>query len=134
MTKASALTRNQQAVLDALAAADRPLTAYDILALPRIRKAGLKAPLTIYRALDRLIADGLVHRIESLNAFVACGHGHHDHATGFLICGDCGRTLEVPLAACESHLAGRAREQGFAVEAVKVEMTGRCPDCAAKSP
>jgi len=133
MNKAAGLTHNQQVVFDALSAADKPMTAYEVLALPHTRKAGLKAPLTIYRALDRLIADGLVHRIESLNAFVACGHGHHDHATGFLICGDCGRTLEVPLAACESHLAGRARDQGFFVDAVKVEMTGRCPDCASKS-
>lgn len=132
MTKPASLTHNQQAVLDALTSADKPMTAYEVLALPRIRKAGLKAPLTIYRALEKLMAEGLVHRIESLNAFVTCGHGHHDHATGFLICGDCGRTLEVPLASCESHLAGRAREQGFAVDAVKVEMTGRCPDCAGK--
>lgn len=130
----SSLTRNQQVVLDALAAADKPMTAYDILNLPATRKAGLKAPLTIYRALDKLMAQGLAHRIESLNAFVTCGHGpHHDHATGFLICGDCGKAQEVPIAACEKHLAGRAREQGFFVDAVKVEMTGRCPDCASKA-
>ncbi|MEQ8804355.1 MAG: Fur family transcriptional regulator [Rhodospirillales bacterium] len=125
-----ALTRNQQAVLTALKGADKPLTAYDVLGLPAIRKAGMKAPLTIYRALDKLIDRGLVHRIESLNAFVHCGHGPHDHATGFLICTDCGRTLEVHLEACETHLAGRARDQGFAVDDVRVEMTGRCPDCA----
>jgi len=128
-----ALTRNQQAVLTALKGADKPLTAYDVLGLPAIRKAGMKAPLTIYRALDKLIDRGLVHRIESLNAFVHCDHGPHDHATGFLICTDCGRTLEVHLEACETHLAGRARDQGFAVDNVRVEMTGRCPDCAARA-
>lgn len=127
-----ALTRNQQAVLTALKGADKPLTAYDVLGLPAIRKAGMKAPLTIYRALDKLIDRGLVHRIESLNAFVHCDHGPHDHATGFLICTDCGRTLEVHLEACETHLAGRARDQGFAVDNLRVEMTGRCPDCAAR--
>lgn len=127
------LTRNQQAVLTALQGAEKPLTAYDILGLPTIRKAGMKAPLTIYRALDRLVTQGLAHRIESLNAFVHCGHGPHDHATGFLICTDCGRTLEVHLEACEKHLAGRARDQGFAVDDVRVEMTGRCPDCAASA-
>lgn len=125
------LTRNQGEVLSALKGADKPLTAYEILGLAKIRRAGLKAPLTIYRALDKLMDQGLVHRIESLNAFVHCDHGPHDHATGFLICSDCGRTLEVHLDDCEDHLAGRAREQGFAVDAVKVEMTGRCPDCAA---
>lgn len=128
-----ALTRNQQAVLTALKGADKPLTAYDVLGLPAIRKAGMKAPLTIYRALDKLIDRGLVHRIESLNAFVHCDHGPHDHATGFLICTDCRRTLEVHLEACETHLAGRARDQGFAVDNVRVEMTGRCPDCAARA-
>ena len=127
------LTRNQQAVLTALKGADKPLTAYDVLGLPAIRKAGMKAPLTIYRALDKLIDRGLVHRIESLNAFVHCDHGPHDHATGFLICTDCGRTLEVHLEACETHLAGRARDQGFAVDDVRVEMTGRCPECAARA-
>ncbi|PIW26305.1 MAG: transcriptional repressor [Rhodospirillales bacterium CG15_BIG_FIL_POST_REV_8_21_14_020_66_15] len=127
------LTRNQQAVLAALKGAGRPLTAYDVLGLPAIRKAGMKAPLTIYRALDKLIALGLVHRIESLNAFVHCGHGPHDHAAGFLICTDCGRTLEVHLESCENHLAGRARDQGFAVDDVRVEMTGRCPDCAGRA-
>ena len=124
------LTRNQKAVATALKGADTPLTAYDILGLAPIRRAGMKAPLTIYRALDKLIDLGLVHRIESLNAFVHCGHGPHDHATGFLICTDCGRTLEVHLESCERHLAGRARDQGFAVDDVRVEMTGRCPDCA----
>tara|TARA_R110001592_G_scaffold81299_2_gene241366 strand:+ start:471 stop:896 length:426 start_codon:yes stop_codon:yes gene_type:complete len=128
-----ALTRNQQAVLTALKGADKPLTAYDVLGLPAIRKAGMKAPLTIYRALDKLMDRGLVHRIESLNAFIHCDHGPHEHATGFLICTDCGRTLEVHLEACETHLAGRARDQGFAVDDVRVEMTGRCPDCAART-
>lgn len=128
-----ALTRNQQTVLTALKGADKPLTAYDVLGLPAIRKAGMKAPLTIYRALDKLMGRGLVHRIESLNAFVHCDHGPHDHATGFLICTDCGRTLEVHLESCETHLAGRAREQGFAVDNVRVEMTGRCPECAAQA-
>ena len=127
------LTRNQQAVLDALKGAEKPLTAYDILGLPAIQNAGMKAPLTIYRALDKLMSLGLVHRIESLNAFIHCDHGPHDHATGFLICTDCGRTLEVHLESCERHLSGRARDQGFDVDAVKVEMTGRCPDCSRAS-
>tara|TARA_Y100000813_G_C24075061_1_gene310634 strand:+ start:105 stop:527 length:423 start_codon:yes stop_codon:yes gene_type:complete len=137
MAKAAAespsLTRNQDTVLSALQGTDKPLTAYEILNLPNIRKAGMKAPLTIYRALDKLISLGLAHRIESLNAFVHCDHGPHDHATGFLICTDCGRTMEVHLDACEKHLAGRAREQGFTVDDVKVEMKGRCPDCARRA-
>ncbi|GAF76572.1 unnamed protein product, partial [marine sediment metagenome] len=64
------LTRNQDVVIKALAAIGQPLSAYRILDLDCVRDAGLKAPLTIYRALDKLVALGLVHRIESLNAFV----------------------------------------------------------------
>jgi Fur family zinc uptake transcriptional regulator len=126
------LTRNQQAVFNALKSTDKPLTAYEILGLSAIRKAGMKAPLTIYRALEKLIDKGLVHRIESLNAFVRCGDGPHDHATGFLICNNCGRTSEVHLEACENHLTGRARAQGFMIDDVRVEMTGLCPDCASQ--
>ncbi|MEK9671789.1 MAG: Fur family transcriptional regulator [Rhodospirillaceae bacterium] len=130
MADPAQLTRNEELVKAALDDAAKPLTAYEILALPKVRKAGVKAPLTVYRALDKLQGRGLVHRIESLNAFMSCGHGPHDHASGFLICDGCGRTLEVPLQACEAHLAGRARDQGYTVDAVRVEMTGRCPDCA----
>lgn len=130
MAEQRPLTRNETVVQKAISGTGRPLTAYEILALPKIRAAGMKAPLTIYRALEKLIARGLVHRIESLNAFMPCDHGPHDHATGFLICDDCGRTLELHLQACENHLSGHARDQGFDVKAMRVEMTGRCPDCA----
>lgn len=124
------LTRNQGIVHQALAAAERPLTAYEILDLATVRAEGLKAPLTIYRALDKLIALGLVHRIESLNAFMVCGHGHHHHqATGFIICQGCGKTVELPIDDCGGHLGANAARAGFAVDAVRVEMTGRCPDC-----
>lgn len=124
------LTRNERTVQDALIGQETPLTAYEILARPTVQRAGIKAPLTVYRALDKLIARGLVHRIESLNAFLACEHAPHDHASGFLICAECGRTREVPLAACERHLTGHAKDAGFDIDAVRVEMTGRCPDCA----
>ena len=71
------LTKNQSVVLNALKSGDTPMTAYEILGLERVRAAGLKAPLTIYRALDKLIKAGLVHRIETINAFVACEHRPH---------------------------------------------------------
>ena len=128
---AKPLTHNQRIVLAALKKADAPLTVYQILALRAVSNKGLRAPLTIYRALERLLALGLVHRIERLNAYVACEHAPHDSAVGFAICTDCRRVVELPLAACEKHLASTARRSGFQVEALQVEMVGRCPRCSA---
>ncbi|WP_292651424.1 hypothetical protein [Mesorhizobium sp.] len=65
--------RNQQLVLDALTRSDRPMGAYELLGL--LRQEGLRSPLQIYHALDRLIEEGLIHRIESLSAFALCVHG-----------------------------------------------------------
>src|SRR5690606_9624291 len=75
------LTRNQTLVLDALEKADAPLSAYTIL--DRLRGDGLRAPLQVYRALEKLLSAGLVHRLESLNAFVACARPHC-HAHGMI--------------------------------------------------
>ena len=73
------LTRNQSLVMKTLTSADAPLSAYTIL--DRLRDDGLRAPLQVYRALDKLTTLGLVHRLESLNAFVACAHPDcHEHA------------------------------------------------------
>ena len=94
MSKAS-LTKNQQIVFSALVSAKEPLSAYKILDLARVKREGLKAPLTIYRALDGLLKKGLAHRIESLNAFVACSSAPHKEAAGFMICEQCGTTIGI---------------------------------------
>src|SRR5665647_1791430 len=88
---ASGLTRNQHLVLDALTGAEAPLSAYGIL--DQVRAEGIRAPLQVYRALEKLQQMGLAHRLESLNAFIACAHAH-DHPggiTAFAICEGCGR-------------------------------------------
>ena len=69
---APALTKNQSLVFDVLTRAEQPISAYTIL--DRLREHGFRAPLQVYRALDKLLEAGLVHRLESLNAFVACAH------------------------------------------------------------
>ena len=89
------LTKNQQVVLDTLRACQTPMSAYQILDVDSVRSKGLKAPLTIYRALDKLIEAGLVHRIESLNAFVSCDQEHHTEAPAFMICTECKHIIEV---------------------------------------
>jgi len=123
------LTRNQSIVLQALKNCDTPMTAYEILGLDTVREAGLKAPLTIYRALDKLMIAGLVHRLETINAFVACERCPHPGPAGFAICEKCRKTVELALTDCEAHLTESARRAGFRVDAMNVEMRGRCADC-----
>ena len=121
------LTSNQAKVLGALRAAAKPCTAYELL--DALHDDGIKAPPQVYRALQRLQDLGLIHRIESLNAFLACDHGPHDHATGFAICTRCGNALEFALRDCSGHLAAASDAQGFEVDAIRVEMTGLCAGC-----
>ena len=124
------LTRNQMLVFEALAEAGSPLSAYTIL--DRLRSAGFRAPLQVYRALDKLLERGLVHRLESLNAFVACAH-RHDHAhglTAFAICNKCGQVEEFSDAAVEQRLAGWAERTGFKATKTTVEIRGACAACA----
>jgi Fur family zinc uptake transcriptional regulator len=123
------LTRNQHLVLDALSAATGPLSAYGIL--DRVRGAGIKAPLQIYRALDRLVALGLAHRLESLNAFVACAHAHTEHQglAAFAICEGCGRVDEFADAVVEERLAAWSAGTGFSTERTTIEIRGHCREC-----
>lgn len=129
MPKTSDLTRNQEAVYAALEASEVPLSAYDILDLAEVRARGLKAPLTIYRALDKLRDRGLVHRIESLNAFVACDRGPHTEPVGFLSCERCRKTVELPVSDCEATLRASANANGFTLDRITVEVSGRCTEC-----
>lgn len=131
MTKAAQkLSKNPQVVFDALRVADKPLSAYQILDLDEVRAKGLKAPLTIYRALEKLIELGLVHRIESLNAFVLCDHGPHTEPAAFMICNDCRRTIEVGTRTLQRTMTKQANEQGFEVDRMHIEISGRCEHCA----
>ncbi len=124
-----ALTANQRVVLDELTAERRPLTAYQLL--DRLRGHGFAAPPTVYRALERLLALGLVHRIESLNAYVACPHGPHETAAVFAICRGCGAVVETPAEAILHSLSVAADQKGFAVDEAHVELLGRCRRCRA---
>lgn len=128
---AADLTRNQKLVLDALAGADGPLSAYSIL--DRLRDDGFRAPLQVYRALEKLTGLGLVHRLESLNAFVACAHPHcHDHGLiAFAICEGCGQVDEFSDHAVSDRLRGLAGERGFHAQRTIVELRGTCATCSA---
>lgn len=89
------LKRNEQLVYDALVRSKTPLKAYDLLEM--LQDQGLKAPMTIYRALEALTAKKCVRRIESLNAFIAVGFDRDPRALGFLICRECMQAKEIAL-------------------------------------
>lgn len=123
------LTPGRAFVLETLATSDRALTAYQLL--NRMREAGLgHEPPIVYRALDFLIARGLVHRVERLSAYVACASRASCHEpSAFLICRNCWRVTEVPIDLAASHLDTAARGAGFTVNHISVEVEGQCQTC-----
>ena len=131
MTSDRKLTRNQALVLSTLEKAGQPQSAYTIL--DRLRDEGLRAPLQVYRALEKLLELGLVHRLESINSFVACSHPHaHAHGSAaFAICERCGRVDEFSDQTVQARLADWSTEHGFHPRRPTVEIRGECAACAA---
>ena len=126
--RAQRLTPMRRQVLEALLASHRPLGAYEII--ERLADKNRPAPITIYRALDFLRENGLVHRIESRNAFVACVHNHSDgDLVVFLICERCGAVGEAPGGAAAEALKTSARAAGFSPNSPLVEIAGICSHC-----
>jgi Fur family zinc uptake transcriptional regulator len=107
------LTRNQTLVFDVLSKAEGPLSAYTIL--DQLRDDGFRAPLQVYRALEKLLDYGLIHRLESLNAFVACAHPqcHQQGLVAFAICEKCGQVTEFSDAAIENLVSAWSLQNGF---------------------
>ena len=126
--KSPKLSVNQQRVFDTLKAETHPLTAYEII--DRVSTNGVWAPPTVYRALKRLIKEGLVNRLESRNAFLACTHPHHNNAwVVFTICENCRTTQELSDAEIAARLNDRANENDFFVAKVTLELRGLCHTC-----
>lgn len=153
------LTETRRTVLGLILAAEKPVGAYDLLEHLRPGRRAA-APPTVYRALDFLLEQGLIHRIERLSAFVGCvssahgaeehgagaahaalagsadadaaaAHHHHHHAAQFLICRDCGRVTELEDDGLARALADAAARRGFQVGGSTVEAEGTCADCRA---
>jgi Fur family zinc uptake transcriptional regulator len=104
------------------------MTAYEVL--DAVRPHGISAPPTVYRALSRLVDDGLAHRLESISAYVACADPKHDHDSAvFAICNHCGKIEELLAASIIKRLHARTEEQGFKVSDTTVELRGRCAGC-----
>jgi len=126
--RAQRLTPMRRHVLEALLASHRPLGAYEII--ERLADSDRPAPITIYRALDFLRDNGLVHRIESRNAFVACVHNHGgDDIVVFLICERCGAVGEAPGGVVAEALKASSRAVGFAPKSPVIEIAGICSHC-----
>ncbi|MEM6729016.1 MAG: Fur family transcriptional regulator [Pseudomonadota bacterium] len=116
-------------VMAALRASDAPMSAYDILA--GLRESNPKiAPTTVYRALNTLIEQGLIHRLESLNAFIACQCDAHAHEAILSICDDCGLVEETVAPELLKSMSKVIGKSGFAPSRHVVEVHGRCAECA----
>jgi Fur family zinc uptake transcriptional regulator len=121
-------TAQRRRVLEVVAASHAAIGAYQIM--DRLASGGRRpAPITIYRALDFLIEQGFVHRLASLNAYVACCHASTDHGAQFLICRRCGTVGEMTSPSIARAIAAAAADLGFRVSAPVVEVAGLCDRC-----
>lgn len=123
------LTALRRRVLELVWQSHKPLGAYDILGVLTEQDGRRAAPPTVYRALDFLLENGLVHRIASLNAFVGCNHPAHAHLGQFLICRVCSAAIELSNDAISQAINVGAGDVGFAVEGQTVEVVGVCSGC-----
>ena len=126
------LTPIRANVLRLIAEAGKPVKAYELLDWVREGKGvGADAPPTVYRALDFLMANGFVHKLQSVNAFVACHHPNSiEHSVPFLICDRCHSAVELEDVDVVAQLESRAKALGFRPQAQTLEVHGLCMDCA----
>lgn len=122
------LTKNRRRVLELVWQSHAPVGAYELL--ERLREDGLRAaPPTVYRALEFLMSQGLVHRIETRNAFVGCPQPQHEHQAQYLLCEACGDAVEIDVGGVRRRIEALAAEHGFTVAAQTIEARGLCRRC-----
>ena len=126
-TKRRSAADQDKIIVTALRDAGRPVSAYELI--DQVKGSGVTAPPTVYRALQRLIDDGLAHRLESLNAFVACNHPHHANKAVFAICDTCGAVTEFDSASAIKALQAWAKSAEFQVRSMTLELRGKCKAC-----
>jgi Fur family transcriptional regulator, zinc uptake regulator len=138
LTRADALARSssvrmtpvRRRVLEILLSQHRALGAYEVL--EQLAQGGFgNQPPVAYRALEFLVEQGFAHRIDRLNAFVACMHPGEAHAPAFLICRNCRAVAEAPAKPVRTALNKAAGSLGFQVEGSSIEAVGLCPQCQA---
>ncbi|MGO9134046.1 MAG: Fur family transcriptional regulator [Methylovirgula sp.] len=124
------LTPSRRLILEILAREGRPLGAYDMIEKVAEATGKRPAPVSIYRALDFLLENSLVHRLASRNAYLACGHGHQlQDLVVFLICETCGSVVEVTSDALRKDLATLTATSRFVPHTQVMEIAGRCKSC-----
>lgn len=128
----AAMTERDRLVLDCLRRRARPMTAYELI--DELHGHGITAPPTIYRVLNRLTARGAVHRLQTLNAFMACAHEGHETVPVFAICEECRCVTELADPGVKAELIRAAGGAGFGIGRAAVEVLGRCARCAVRSP
>ena len=123
------LSKNQQIVLNLIEKAKGPLKAYSILY--NVQRKGIKAPLQVYRALDKLIKMGKIHKIESKNAFIACNNSECEisNATAFSICDNCEKVKEIKNSNLSKYLSNFHDNSGMKYKKYNLEFFGLCNKC-----
>ena len=129
MNQTQILSKNQRVVLDIIEKAKEPLKAYSILY--NVQKKGIKAPQQIYRALDKLIEIGKIHKVESRNAFVACKNSNCvvSKATAFSICENCEKITEINNLNLSKYLTNFKDDSGMKYKKYNLEFFGLCKRC-----
>jgi Fur family zinc uptake transcriptional regulator len=131
LRRGTRLTGQRRDVLACVGESHAAVGAYDII--ERMAARGPRpAPITIYRALDFLMGHGLIHKIESRNAYVACSHAHDGAPAALMLCSACGTVAELDAAAAADLLRAGAAAQGFAPARLVIEMTGLCRACGGR--
>ena len=132
MQKQEFLSKNQQIVFDIIEKAKEPLKAYSILF--DVQKKGINAPLQVYRALDKLVKIGKIHKIESRNAFIACQNSNCQisKATVFSICEGCEKVTEIHNHKLSKHLKEFRDNSGMKYSKYNLEFFGLCKKCINK--
>lgn len=130
--RGSRLTEQRRDILACVAEDHGAVGAYDII--EKMARRGVRhAPVTVYRALEFLREHGLVHKVESRNAFIACLHEHGEQPTALLVCQDCNSVEEVDAEEVFRDLARLARLSRFQTRQTVVEMGGLCAGCQRKA-
>ena len=128
------LTSLREQVLELVWQSHKPLGAYTLIEMLAQASTRRIAPPTVYRTLDFLMEEGLIHRINSLNAFIGCPSPTQKHHSQFLICTRCGVAVELNSAPLSQALAMAADQAGFRIATHSVEISGLCPSCQETSP
>ena len=123
------LSKNQKIIFDLIDKSSEPLKAYSILF--NVQKKGIKAPLQVYRALDKLVEIGKIHKIESRNAFIACQNSscQISNATAFSICESCEKVTEISNPSLSKYLSNIKNKDGMKYNKYNLEFFGLCKKC-----